>query len=64
MPPSVRSNLTVNLAVLVFVISKTKTPTKKISKISTKSNYDRLKTIIRKTKITITRVLIYDPLTI
>ena len=39
----------VNLGVLVFVISKTKTPTKTISKISTKSNYDRLKTIIRKT---------------
>ena len=48
-PPSFRSNLTVNLGVLVFVITKTKTPTKTISKISTKSNYDRLKTIIRQT---------------
>ena len=28
---------------------KTKTPTKTISKISTKSHYNRLKTIIRKT---------------
>ena len=39
----------VNLGVLVFVISKTKTTSKTISKISTKSNYKNLKTIIRKT---------------
>ena len=50
----------VNLGLLVFVISKTKTalsfvitktktPTKQISKICMKSNYDRSKTVIRKT---------------
>ena len=32
-----------------FSAAQTKTPTKEISKISTKSNYNRLKTIIRKT---------------
>ena len=39
----------VNLGVLVFIITKTNTPTKTVSKICTKSSYDRLKTIIRKT---------------
>ena len=37
------------MGVLVFEITKTKTPTKTISKISSKSNYDCLRTIIRKT---------------
>ena len=56
-----RSNLMVNLGVLVFVISKTKTPlnfrhyeklrppTKPMCKICMESNYDRSKTVIRKT---------------
>ena len=55
-----RSNLMVNLGLLVFVILKTKTlplsslrkltlPTKQIRKICMKSNYDRSKTVIRKT---------------